>query len=33
MTRQIPLVHPGAILQMEWLQPPGITQYQVAQDI
>ncbi len=33
MARAIPLVHPGVILYEEWLQPLGITQYKLAQDI
>ncbi len=33
MKRQVPLVHPGVILLEEWLQPLGLTQYQLARDI
>ena len=30
---RFPLVHPGVILNEEWLQPLGITRYKLAQDI
>lgn len=33
MKRQVPLVHPGVILLEESLQPLGITQCRLAQDI
>jgi len=31
--RAIPLIHPGEILQEEFLAPMGITQYRLAKDI
>jgi addiction module HigA family antidote len=33
MARTVPLVHPGAILLEEWLQPLGISQYALAKAI
>ena len=32
-TMKIPLVHPGDILQEDFLEPLGITQYRLAKDI
>lgn len=31
--KKMPPVHPGEILQLEFLQPMGITQYRLAKDI
>ena len=33
MTRKLPAVHPGEILLEEFLNPLGISQYQLAKDI
>ncbi|WP_035053140.1 HigA family addiction module antitoxin [Andreprevotia chitinilytica] len=33
MTREIPLAHPGEILQLDWLEPLGISQYALAKAI
>lgn len=33
MTREVPLVHPGEILLKDWLEPLGISQYQLAKAI
>ena len=33
MKREIPLAHPGEILQKEWLEPMGLTQYALAKAI
>ena len=33
MPREIPLIHPGEILQEDWLKPMGITQYALAKAI
>lgn len=33
MTREVPLIHPGEILLKDWLEPLGISQYQLANAI
>ena len=33
MKRQVPLVHPGVILQEDWLTPNGLSQYALAKAI
>ena len=33
MTRKLPAIHPGEILLEEFLNPLGISQYQLAKDI
>lgn len=33
MTKKLPPVHPGEILQEEFLKPMGITQYRLAKEI
>ena len=33
MPHAVPLVHPGVIFYEEWLQPLGISQYRLAQDL
>lgn len=33
MKRQVPLVHPGIILQEDWLTPKGLSQYALAKAI
>ena len=33
MTREVPLIHPGAILLEDWLKPLGLTQYALAKAI
>jgi antitoxin HigA-1 len=33
MPREIPLAHPGEILQLDWLEPMGVTQYALAKAI
>lgn len=33
MTREVPLIHPGVILQEDWLKPMGISQYALAKAI
>lgn len=33
MKREVPLVHPGIILQADWLEPLGLSQYALAKAI
>ncbi|MFC7462195.1 HigA family addiction module antitoxin [Hydrogenophaga defluvii] len=33
MKREVPLIHPGVILQEDWLQPLGLSQYALAKAI
>jgi addiction module HigA family antidote len=33
MKREIPLTHPGEILQKDWMEPLGLTQYALAKAI
>lgn len=33
MKREVPLIHPGEILLKDWLEPLGISQYQLAKAI
>ena len=33
MTREVPLIHPGVILQEDWLKPMGISQNALAKAI
>ncbi|GHT94138.1 transcriptional regulator [Betaproteobacteria bacterium] len=33
MSREIPLAHPGEILQKDWMEPLGLTQYALAKAI
>lgn len=33
MGREVPLIHPGQILLLDWLEPLGISQYALAKAI